>query len=178
MGSIGNGKERDPNRRNGAAVDTVSVSAEKERDFYIIVALALLHHSPGTSAPTVSSQRAHCARADAPCGAWVYSKHCSNAQHDSETQLAGQPSWRSAEESWGESRFRVHKGLVSAPARKVRRIASRAVMFDDVTDDVCRGCLLIALPSKTGPSIDDGESTWSCEVRCRGGRGTYCWQGP
>ena len=44
-------------------------------------------------------------------------------------------------------------------------------MFDDVTDDVCRGGLLIALPSKTGPNIDDGESTWSCEVRYRGGRG-------
>ena len=43
-------------------------------------------------------------------------------------------------------------------------------MFDDVTDDVCRGGLLIALPSKTGPNIDDGESTWSCEVRCRCGR--------
>ena len=43
-------------------------------------------------------------------------------------------------------------------------------MCDDVTDDVCQGCLLIALPSKTGPDIDDGESTWSCEVRCRGGR--------
>ena len=45
-----------------------------------------------------------------------------------------------------------------------------AVMRDDVTDDVCQGCLLIALPLKTGPDIDDGESTWSCEVRCRGGR--------
>ena len=36
--------------------------------------------------------------------------------------------------------------------------------------DVCQGGLLIALPSKAGPNIDDGESTWSCEVRCRGGR--------
>ena len=43
-------------------------------------------------------------------------------------------------------------------------------MCDDVTDDVCQGCLLIALPRKTGPNIDDGESTWSCEVRYRGGR--------
>ena len=71
------------------------------------------------------------------------------------------PSNRFLAPSWAEPRFRVHKGLVSAPARKVRRIASRAVMFDDVTDDVCRGCLLIALPSKTGPDIDNGESTWS-----------------
>ena len=43
-------------------------------------------------------------------------------------------------------------------------------MFDDVTDDVCQGGLLNALPSNTGPDIDDGESTWSCEVRCRCGR--------
>ena len=43
-------------------------------------------------------------------------------------------------------------------------------MFDDVTDDVCQGGLLNALPSNTGPDIDDGESTWSCELRCRGGR--------
>ena len=51
-------------------------------------------------------------------------------------------------------------------------------MCDDVTDDVCRGCLLIALPSKSSPDIDDGESTWSCEERCRGGRGRTVGRGP
>ena len=50
-------------------------------------------------------------------------------------------------------------------------------MFDDVTD-VCRGGLLIALPSKTGSDIDDGESTWSCEVRYRGGRGRTVGRAP
>ena len=51
-------------------------------------------------------------------------------------------------------------------------------MCDDVTDDVCQGCLLIALPRKTGPDIDDGESTWSCEVRYRGGRGRTVGRAP
>ena len=51
-------------------------------------------------------------------------------------------------------------------------------MCDDVTDDVCQGCLLNALPSKTGPNIDDGESTWSCEERCRGGRGRTVGRAP
>ena len=51
-------------------------------------------------------------------------------------------------------------------------------MCDDVTDDVCQGGLLIALPCKTGPNIDDGESTWSCEVRCRGGRGRTVGRAP
>ena len=43
-------------------------------------------------------------------------------------------------------------------------------MCDDVTDDVCQGCLLIALPSKAGPNIDDGDSSWSREARRGGGR--------
>ena len=54
-------------------------------------------------------------------------------------------------------------------------------MFDDMTDDVCQGGLLIALPSKAGSDIDDGESTWSREARRGGGRGRTvgnCWQGP
>ena len=51
-------------------------------------------------------------------------------------------------------------------------------MFDDMTDDVCQGGLLIALPSKAGSDIDDGESTWSSEVRCRGGRGRTVGRAP
>ena len=66
---------------------------------------------------------------------------------------------------WGSQRAGISSSAQGAAYR-----VQRAVMCDDVTDDVCRGCLLIALPSKTGPDIDDGESTWSCEVRYRGGR--------
>ena len=38
---------------------------------------------------------------------------------------------------------------------RVQRV-KRAVMCDDVTDDVCQGGLLIALPSKAGPNIEPG----------------------
>ena len=51
-------------------------------------------------------------------------------------------------------------------------------MCDDVTDDVCQGGLLIALPSKAGSDIDDGESTWSREARRGGGRGRTVGRAP
>ena len=48
-------------------------------------------------------------------------------------------------------------------------------MFDDVTDDVCQGGLLIALPRKMGPNIG-----FNLVVRgdTRRRQGAYCWQGP
>ena len=66
---------------------------------------------------------------------------------------------------WGSQRAGISSSAQGAAYR-----VQRAVMCDDVTDDVCQGGLLIALPSKAGPNIDNGESTWSCEARRGGGK--------
>ena len=49
------------------------------------------------------------------------------------------------------------------------------MICDDVTDDVCQGGLLIALPRKMGPNIG-----FNLVVRgdARRRQGAYCWQGP
>ena len=48
-------------------------------------------------------------------------------------------------------------------------------MFDDVTDDMCQGGLLIALPSKVIRTL---VSTRSCEARRGGGRGLTVGRAP
>ena len=64
---------------------------------------------------------------------------------------------------WGSQRAGISSSAQGAAYR-----VQRAVMCDDVTDDVCQSGLLMhcrALEcTKAGPNIDNGESTCSCEV--------------
>ena len=64
---------------------------------------------------------------------------------------------------------------VSSSAQGASYRVQRAVICDDVTDDVCQGGLLIALPHKMGPNIG-----FNLVVRgdARRRQGAYCWQGP